>query len=214
MKKLVMLLALVAMVAFTATAFATVSGSAHDFSQNSASGVYTSGTECGGCHKPHNAGTLIPLWNDGNTFDGTYTKYTSPTNTFDASDNATTNISNVSQACMACHDGTVMDGSTISASLATTTVGLDIDYATNANQHPIAFSYDDSINGATKDTELVAAGTVEGTLPLFGSTNKVECASCHDPHGTQGTGTTDAAGNYANFLRTAPADLCTTCHIK
>ena len=207
MKKLVMLLALVAMVAFTATAFATVSGSAHDFSQNSASGVYTSGTECGGCHKPHNAGTLIPLWNDGNTFDGTYTKYTSPTNTFDASDNATTNISNVSQACMACHDGTVMDGSTISASLATTTVGLDIDYATNANQHPIAFSYDDSVS---TDTELVTTATVENTLPLFGSTNKVECASCHDPHGTDdGTGS-----NYANFLRTAPADLCTTCHVK
>lgn len=211
MKKLVIFLALVAIVAFAATAFAKVSGSAHDFSANSASGVYTSGTECGGCHKPHNAGTLIPLWNDGNTFDGTYTKYTSPTNTFDASDNATTNISNVSQACMACHDGTVMDGSTISASLATTTVGLDIDYPTNTNQHPIAFSYDDSVG---TDTELEATATVKTTLPLFGSTNKVECASCHDPHGTQGTGTTDAAGNYANFLRTAPADLCTTCHIK
>jgi len=212
MKKLVMLLALVAMVAFAATAFATVSGSAHDFSQNSASGVYTSGTECGGCHKPHNAGNLVPLWNDGNKFDTNYTVYTSPTATFDASDNATTNISNVSEACMACHDGTVMDSSNISASLATTTVGLDIDYPTNANQHPIAFSYDDSVS---TDNELVKATTVTGTLPLFGSTNKVECASCHDPHGTTGSGTNvDGAGNYANFLRTAPVDLCTTCHVK
>jgi len=213
MKKLVMSLAVIAMVAFAATAFATVSGSAHDFSQNSASGVYTSGTECGGCHKPHNAGNLIPLWNDGNTFDNNYTVYTSPTGTFDASDNATTNISNVSEACMACHDGTVMDGSTISASLATTTVGLDIDYPTNANQHPIAFSYDDSVG---TDTELVATATVENTLTLFGANNKVECASCHDPHGTTGTtgAKQDAAGNFANFLRTAPADLCTTCHIK
>lgn len=48
---------------------------------------------------------------------------------------------------------------------------------------------------------------------LYGT--KVQCASCHNPHGTSVDGT-PAGAPYPSFLRTTVANssLCTVCHIK
>lgn len=57
-------------------------------------------------------------------------------------------------------------------------------------------------------------GTLEDhEVRLYGT--KVQCASCHNPHGTSSDGTATGPA-YASFLRTtvANSDLCTVCHIK
>lgn len=48
---------------------------------------------------------------------------------------------------------------------------------------------------------------------LYGT--KVQCASCHNPHGTSSDGTSSGPA-YPAFLRTTVANssLCTVCHIK
>lgn len=58
------------------------------------------------------------------------------------------------------------------------------------------------------------------TPPVTG-TFKVQCASCHNPHGTTAALGTDASqitayGDYVTFLRKSNygSALCTTCHIK
>ncbi|MBC7196577.1 MAG: cytochrome C, partial [Deferribacterales bacterium] len=55
--------------------------SPHNFSRVDGADV----SPCAPCHKPHNAGTKIPLWNDVNKYDdgAAYSAYTSPTNTLD-----------------------------------------------------------------------------------------------------------------------------------
>lgn len=202
MKKLITILAVLSIPAII---YAAISGTAHDFS-SAGNGLGT--TACSGCHKPHNAGTLIPLWNDTNQFDDvTYAAYTSPTDALNATPSNT--IGDVSKACMACHDGMVEATNTNLETLngvSQKTVGLKLDYTNKAQgQHPISIQY---VQGA--NTSLKALATVKSAGFKFYGTNKdiLECATCHDPHGVDsGNGT-----NYADFLRTSPASLCQSCH--
>ncbi|AEI15628.1 multiheme C-type cytochrome [Flexistipes sinusarabici DSM 4947] len=188
MRKLVMSMAIIAMVAFAATAFATIAGSAHDFSSNSVSSAGS--TACGGCHKPHNAGTLIPLWNDGNTDNSSYLAYTSPTDTLNTTAGAGTGT--VSEACMACHDGMVDSAGLSMTASATTTVttGLTLNTTNGQYQHPIDITYYD--NNTTQGTETVLKpfAQADAVFKFYGTSNdKVQCATCHNPHGTDdGTG--------------------------
>ncbi|MCB4204416.1 cytochrome c3 family protein [Deferribacterales bacterium Es71-Z0220] len=198
MKKLLMLLALLALPTML---FAAVAGTAHDFS--SAGNNYGT-TACSGCHKPHNAGTLIPLWNDSNKFDDTtYAAYSSPTDALNQTPGST--LGNVSQACMACHDGMVESVNVDFASAlpvkAGITTGLKLDYTNNSGgQHPVAIKYDD----AGTNTALVALATVKSAgFKFYGaSSDTLECATCHDPHD-------DTNGD---FLRASKTTLCQTCH--
>jgi hypothetical protein len=97
------------------------------------------------------------------------------------------------------------------------------------NDHPVSMVYPTIGN---TDPKYHAPGATRGTgtarldwfddgdgvledheVRLYGT--KVQCASCHNPHGTSSDGT--AAGPaYASFLRTTVANssLCVTCHIK
>ena len=55
-----------------------------------------------------------------------------------------------------------------------------------------------------RNRALQALATVSGALPLYGSTNTMQCATCHDPHSNVNT----------NYLRQANnAAHCTTCHL-
>jgi hypothetical protein len=58
----------------------------------------------------------------------------------------------------------------------------------------------------------------EFRLPLYGSNQTVECASCHDPHEARTRAAPDADGNNGGvyFLRVANTNsqLCRTCHLK
>lgn len=178
---------------------------------------------CEPCHKPHNAGSLVPLWNDENKYDDgpAYTAYSSPSGTLDNTIDST--INPASEACMACHDGMSESTGFTATYFQNNSMGrLDIDYA-KAN-HPIGIVYD-----ASKDAGLnanVSGGKVVGTNGSFKLiNNKVECLTCHDPHkkGPVGTdmlfsgfyGIPDSeAIPYKKLLRTTDLKtFCNECHI-
>jgi len=217
-----------AMLLPAAGAFAGVANTKHDLSGTTgnagASNADGTTTEiCVYCHTPHQSITNanIPLWNQQLSATASYGVYASdsmdatPTDIGNSGDEATTTVSNL---CLSCHDGTVAIGSLTNPSNdegAATIDGTSIDtdgsllgtVSTNlgadlSDDHPVNFSYNDSVG---TDTGLAAVTDVEsGGLVLFGTTNEVQCASCHNPH--------DATNGM--FLRASmnTSGLCTTCH--
>ncbi|MGA1845550.1 cytochrome C [Deferribacter abyssi] len=168
---------------------------------------------CAPCHKPHNAGNKIPLWNDTNQYDdgAAYTKYVSPFGTLDNIQDNT--INSPSEACMACHDGMSESTGFTGAYFEAYLMGvLTIDYA--KSNHPIGVVYD-----YTKDTGLnsnVSNGWVNGVNGKFKLINgKVECLTCHDPHkGVVGTSFTSYK-HVEKLLRTTDEKtFCGECHIN
>lgn len=183
------------------TAWADLTGSAHDFSTKAWSG----GQTCVVCHTPHNSQTsVVPLWNHGAT-SATFTLYSSPT--FKASISQPTGAS---KACLSCHDGTValdtFGGKTGTTYLTGPTfLGKDL-----SNDHPISFVYDSALAataGGLRDPSAAPSGlggTIRDNL-LFA--DRLECASCHDVHNTH---------NQASLLvkSNSGSALCLTCHAK
>lgn len=197
------------------TAFAqTIVGTAHDMT---AAGTYdndgnTGGQICVYCHTPHNATAIAggPLWNRLATSAGPFVMYPmggTITGTVDSSPNPET------IACLGCHDGTiaidnisnlpgrdpdVLPTWTPSVGPMTGFAVLDLDLS---NDHPVSITYDPSL-----DTGLNTQVAAEAAGLQFFSTNKVECATCHDVHGTLN----------AQFLRADPdgSVICLACHNK
>jgi len=205
---------LVAML-FSTSAMAQILGTAHDFSDGS--DIDAGGEICVVCHTPHNAISPDegPLWNRSLAATTSYTLY-SIDNSTPGSDIQGTGFgqpSGVSKLCLSCHDGTIAvdafggQAGTAAGEMNTINPAANIGGRTTSDavgsgdlsdDHPVAFTY------PTTDTEIVAAA---GGLPLFGiSSNQLECATCHDVHGT---------GNL-HLLRVpnTGSDLCLTCHTK
>lgn len=215
-------------------ALAAVAGSAHDLSITGTgpSGFKSSDqTEiCIFCHTPHSAikNDNIPLWNKTLSAATTYGSYTSPT--FQGGANGLTGgpwdatTAGVSNLCLSCHDGTMALNSLANPSnmRPTSTFPAGKDKITGTallgsgataltNDHPVNFTYDTAL--ATADGSLTApvGNTVTragyGTVQLYG--NKVQCASCHDPH-------TSADPTGKAFLRVemVASKLCLVCHTK
>jgi len=187
-----------------------LAGSSHDIA----------GGGCKGCHAPHNGATA----NGGPADTGTILQWSrsfpASANTFGVYDSATminkaaelggsplstsTDVRMYSLLCLSCHDGVT---SSFSPSMKTANmVGSRASFGAGAfesqgltNDHPVNMSYDPS-----KNTSLQSVATVAAALPLYGSSNTVQCATCHDPHNNQNT----------NYLRQAnDANHCTTCHL-
>jgi predicted CXXCH cytochrome family protein len=187
-----------------------LAGSTHDIG----------GGGCKSCHAPHNGSTanggtqgtgLILLWSRSfpaasNTF-GIYDSATMQIKAVELGGSALTTSTDVrmySLLCLSCHDGVT---STFSPAMkAVNQVGSKASFGGGAteslgltNDHPVNLAYD-----PTKNSSLQAVATVSGTLPLYGSTNTMQCATCHDPHSDVNT----------NYLRQANnAAHCTTCHL-
>jgi len=176
---------------------------------------------------------LIPLWNHTTTV-ATFTMYNSTNNPLsDLQGTVDATPGGASLACLSCHDGTVAMGAIrtkpywantpvylpgagggtaghidLTTGLMTSSawghVGTDL-----TNDHPISITYQDNLDlGLNPPSGLVgvklfgAGGNVTG--------NKVECASCHDPHNY---GTT---GQNSPFLRATMqgSAMCLQCHNK
>jgi len=104
--------------------------------------------------------------------------------------------------CLSCHDGSTMD------SFAYTTLGSAAERLSGriaighmkGVDHPFSVSYTDAKN--VSPTLKLRATPTAGTVPLFN--NRVECASCHDPHSC----------DIPLFLRISNdrSALCLACH--
>jgi len=213
MRKLnyVLLLSLAAGVTYGASLPKTgLAGSKHD----------VGGNGCKSCHAPHNGSTanggtqgtgLILLWARSfpaaaNTF-GVYDSNTMQNKAVELGGSSLTTSTDVrmySLLCLSCHDGVT---SSFSPAMTTANqVGSKAAFGGGAieslgltNDHPVNLPYD-----PTKNTTLQAVATVTASMPLYGSTNSVQCASCHEPHNNSNT----------MFLRMAnTTNLCTTCHL-
>lgn len=193
-------------------------GSKHDFSAAAWNLPAPDGGQiCKVCHTPHNASTvagIVPLWNRTLTA-AVFTTYTNSTFQGSAS---ITQPDGPSRMCLGCHDGTValnaFGGAPagvpvfITDPLYSPTVLLGTDLT---NDHPVSFTFDAALatadgalfNPTTKLSGITPAGTIQTDM-LFN--NKLQCASCHNPHGM---------GN-PKFLRKSNAGsaLCLTCHNK
>ncbi len=188
-----------------------VAGSTHD----------VGGRGCQGCHASHNGalangGTSpttgqILLWSrnfpSGTNTYGVYDSATEKNKAVDLGGSSLTTSTDVrmySLLCLSCHDGVT---STFSPTMKTINmVGSKASFSTGAyesygltNDHPVNMPYD-----PTKNTSLQAVATVTANLPLFGTTNTLQCATCHEPHNNLNT----------NYLRQANnTALCTSCHM-
>jgi len=82
-----------------------------------------------------------------------------------------------------------------------TNLGTDL-----TNDHPVNFTYDAALVTADGGSGLKAPGTLAG-VKLF--SNKVQCASCHDPHTSA-----DPSGKALLRVSQTGSALCFACHSK
>lgn len=203
MKRLALTLAVLA---FARTASASIAGGSHDLTK-ATYGNSTSLPACQYCHAPHVWVTADitggPLWNR-NSHPGPYTVYTSQTIS------QVPVLGTASLLCLSCHDGVAMsqvnNGTAPAGALVPigalnagptfyANVGTDL-----TNDHPVGVTY--TVGTYYNDVSTNA------NVKLYGG--KVECASCHDPHGTS-----DGVRGGAVFARWGTGvDLCSQCHRK
>ena len=218
MKRVGLILFSILLAAGLAQAQVTVVGSAHDLSSGGPGSTVDTTQVCVFCHTPHqDTGALAPLWNHTPSSAGPYGAYSSDTMDHTATPLPSTGAA-VSTLCMSCHDGTIavtslhnppndwtptvtqgtgnVDG-TSQKLTGSPNVGSDM-----TNDHPINFAIVDSTDA---EIRLLAAITV----PLFGAgSNEIQCASCHDPHGSP------IPEDPLLTVTMAASALCTNCHIK
>ncbi|MHB8707540.1 MAG: cytochrome c3 family protein [Desulfuromonadales bacterium] len=82
-----------------------------------------------------------------------------------------------------------------------------------SDDHPISFSYADvwtEYNNNSRNDLRLASQAITYGVQFFGSDNRLECSSCHDPHADV------TVPGYDSFLITtnSGSKLCLACHIK
>ena len=200
------------------SATATVSGTSHDLSSTAPGGQL-----CISCHSPHHVPSTLLLWNhqlSAENFSwGDATQTTGGTK-------LPTNIkswSGSSKNCLSCHDGTVEIGKTYNPNvtwdptkiIGGAQIGPDL-----TGNHPVAVPYPYNqakntynVNSTGDDVPLTDYQALPTKVKIFAdptaappNNRGIECASCHDPHGTA----------FSSFLRdsTSGSALCLDCHSK
>jgi len=201
MKKIIVLVACMVLVA--TAAFAGIATTKHNLSSASANTTRGDIAEiCVYCHTPHGGDLTIPLWNRAGG-----TVAVQPYSSSSMSVAMPNFVSGVSRACLTCHDGTTSinsltnynNGAYTGANTVVTgfsNLGTDL-----RNDHPVGVPMIPAISA-----EYVNPGGT-GPVRTFGGTATVECASCHDVHGTAG---------QPFFLRIANTNsaICVSCHSK
>ena len=226
MKKVLALVVVFAIALIGANAaFAKIANSKHDLSTLSYTGTHLS--SCQYCHAPHNPvdQTAAPLWNRSATANAGLTNYTFYGTTFAAGAPGLQSIT-----CLSCHDGVLAitatkinqrgnadtlpndAGNIVSGKIAS---GNALIGPSLSNDHPVGVVFGASgtagvsttfsafANGyaTVNSTVYRAYGTVPGNA-------KVECSSCHDPHGLDYA----QADVTSPFLRGSIETICSDCH--
>lgn len=180
----------------------TVFGTDHD--------IAAAGNGCKGCHVPHQASARgrTLLWAQSfpttATF-GTYTSSTMDSTTAEVGDatysgtNPPTGEKSYTVLCLSCHDG--ITAPTIIAATAPTAIANPTNSDGLYNDHPVNMPWPTGDTGIEPTATAITAG-----VKLFGASNTVQCASCHNPHDN----------TLTPFLRVAntntKAGLCGACH--
>ena len=188
------------------------------------SGIAPGGQVCIACHAPHKVPNSPLLWNHVlSAANFSWSDWTQTTGGTPLPKNIKT-WSGSTKLCLSCHDGTVAigalaDGTTFSTAKISSgdQIGGGGDLKGN---HPVAVPYPyngvkNTYNGIVTGDNALASGwkAVPTKVKIFTDAGAaapnnrgVECASCHDPHGT---------GN-SDYLRdtTSGSALCLNCHTK
>lgn len=130
---------------------------------------------CQYCHKLKKSSLINPEWGKVGVYE-----YFSPANYEDLKELvlSTKNLNEISAVCLACHQ----------------------DYqGHNNNIHPVSVAVTPSLKKSLKPK--IISGKANNKLPLFGTSNTLECATCHDPH-----------TKAVKLLRDIPGELCQDCH--
>ena len=197
----------------------------HNLSASSGGNDPTSGNNlrdygevCVYCHTPHAGSLSSPLWNRSfsvTTYDMYDGRHSSTIDmTVDAQPTGT------SLACLSCHDGTIgldvvanapnsFTGSTPGTSVGVNTMPsgshalLDTDLR---NDHPISIVFDPSQDPSFNSVASVKSAGVKLFLDPSSPGEKVQCASCHNPHNN--------TNSPLLRVNNSGSNLCRTCHIK
>lgn len=173
-------------------ALAGIEGSKHDFSNE----AWTEGDPCAACHlsKPAEPPKTPPLWDPRADL----------RRTFGAAARERTLPGQGTLICLRCHDGTVASERTAAAKeRRITNLESPALFASGhkSSEHPVGVEYPQFDKGYRPFVAVAASGTV--TLP----DGKVECVSCHDPHG-------DSEQAHMLVAANERSALCLTCHRK
>jgi len=223
MRKILILLSVLAFAALANAQWQSVVGSPHDLSSTGGAPAALKATNttwvCDFCHTPHQAsavGGQYPLWNHTPTATAHFGVYSSPTMNASPADIGVSAMGGavVSFLCMSCHDGTIgmgnlykqpvlTSGTTVSNSAALMPSTWSVMLGTSlTDDHPINFAYNNALYLA--DSGLNDPSTTAVSSLLVGGT--VQCSSCHDVHNNY---------NFPFLVKSnASSALCTTCHHK
>jgi len=220
MKKILLAVLILSLLAGVATVWATVIGTPHDLAPE----------PCAMCHTPHSGTGAFPLWNRSQATQ-TYTLYNS--SSFDMG--ATVQPRSPSSLCLVCHNGVASELVNYPGPCSNPDPAYDIEVAGCAdlgldlsNEHPISFNFNASLdldNNVFPEASTVRTlpsprwaipGSISGTSYfLYGNTtefNWFECATCHSVHDLV---TYPGKGEYqVYFLRAdnTGSQMCLDCH--
>lgn len=196
-------------VPWSGPASAKIAGTPHDLSGR---GVSAGDEVCTYCHTPKSVtGVAAPQWfGDGAVATG-FAVFGIRAEDVPAGIAFLPPPRGVSMVCLSCHDGvTAWDALFANPGLSTAAdrVAATLTIGGYSNDHPVSIDYpaasDPGVNVAGRDAA--------GALPLFrdfsgsGAAPRVECASCHNPHG-------DAQRKFLR-MSAAGSGLCLSCHVK
>ena len=169
---------------------------------------------CVFCHTPHNSTTQAPLWNRADP-GGTYQMYWSPTMNAYPSSGSAPQPNGSTKLCLSCHDGTIAVGATVasgtipmSGGITTMPTGSGGYLGTDlSGHHPVSFQVTTAIvaeNNARGDVPLKSVAEMRSNpIAFVDAEDRVQCASCHDPH----------QDPFGGFLRSPNEDdTCLACH--
>jgi len=225
MKKFLLIVLMLSIVAGVATVWASVIGTPHDLAPE----------PCAMCHTPHSGTGQYPLWNRTQAT-VTYAMYSSLT--FDMGPADPNGPRTPSSLCLVCHNGVASELVNYPGPCSDADGAYDLQIAGCADlsndlrdDHPISFNYSNSIdtdnNGfpgaiqwGTSTTRLgIPAVAASVNYPLYGNdtfanTNNTwfECATCHSVHNLASY---PGQGDYqVYFLRAdnTGSAMCLDCH--
>ncbi|MDD5304693.1 MAG: cytochrome c3 family protein, partial [Elusimicrobia bacterium] len=196
----------------------SVINSKHDLSVGSATTGPKSTTEqqtCMFCHTVHRPAQRSQLWNRADSA-VQFTFYSSNyLNNYlgQATPTMTDLKASKTKLCLSCHDGVTALGALYNIAPntlqmtgtlgASSVIGTDL-----SNDHPVLYDVKPGAGpptqpGTDSEIQLPPAGDA---VKVYGTTNRVECTSCHEPHDN----------TFGKFLvkSNANAALCTSCHQK